>query len=96
MKLLICGSRNVVRGMRGYVHKVVKRAKERGDLEIIVGDAHGVDKMVIEACDQLGVPVTVYGAYGKFRNETDTGENIAAIGNYAERDEIKISACGDC
>ena len=96
MKLLICGNRNVFSGMRRYVNKVVRRVRERGDVHVLVGDAKGVDKMVIEACDQLCGSVTVYGAYGKFRKKTKTGMNIAIEGNYIERDEIMISQSEMC
>jgi len=82
--------------MLGYVNKLLRRAKQRGDIEIIVGDAFGIDRHVIETCDRLGVPVTVYGAYGKFRNRSKTGKNIALQANYTDRDEHMIAECDMC
>ena len=45
--------------MLELVDQIVLDAKADGD-EIIVGDADGVDARVIEQCDLLRVPVTVY------------------------------------
>lgn len=93
--LLITGSRNASSAMLDYAHKVVARAKEKG-WKIIVGDADGVDDTMIQACDDLGVPVTVFGAYRKMRRKTRTGENSALPGSYPTRDRHMATLCTYC
>jgi len=93
--LLITGSRNASSAMLDYARKVVARAKEKG-WKIIVGDADGVDDTVIQACDDLGVPVTVFGAYRKMRSKMRTGENIALPGSYPTRDRHMAILCTCC
>ncbi len=95
MKLLITGSRKATPEMLAYALKAVARAKERG-WQVVVGDAAGVDASVIDACDELGVPVEVHGAYGRIRNRTKTGKNIVQKCNYAARDRIMAEACEAC
>ena len=62
MKLLICGSRHATKGMKATAWAAVRRAKELG-WEIIVGDAPGVDRAVIEACIEYDVPCHAYGIH---------------------------------
>ena len=93
--LLITGSRAASPEMLDYARSVVTRAKEKR-WKIIVGDADGVDGTVIQACDDLGVPVTVYGAYNKMRRRTRTGENAAIPGSYPARDRHMATLCTCC
>ncbi|KKM19646.1 hypothetical protein LCGC14_1653530 [marine sediment metagenome] len=72
--LLITGSRYANFNLLLIANDVVRGAKKKG-WSIIVGDASGIDKAVIDMCDELGVDVTVYGAYGRIRNATKTGVN---------------------
>lgn len=95
MKLLITGSRKATSEMLAYALKAVSRAKELG-WQMIVGDAPGVDASVIDACDELGVPVEVHGAYSAIRNCTKTGKNIVHECNYTVRDQIMAEACDAC
>ena len=95
MKLLITGSRDATPGMIEYTKKVVDRANKLGWF-IIVGDAPGIDWMVIVHCDLLGVPVEVHGAYNKMRNSTSTGKNSTHDCSYPLRDLIMADLCDRC
>lgn len=95
MRLLITGSRDASDQMLGYATKAVQRAKDLG-WTIVVGDAPGVDTAVINACDRMGVPVEVHGAYGRIRNGTQTGTNTAHEGPYRDRDRIMVELCDAC
>lgn len=83
MKILITGSRDASKRLLDMAAEFVKRFP---DAEYIVGDAPGIDSIVIKTCDEIGAQVTVFGAYGKLRNTTRTGKNIALQGTYPERD----------
>lgn len=48
--VLICGSREASPEMLALVRPLVKRLAKRGDVEIVVGDAGGVDERVVMAC----------------------------------------------
>jgi hypothetical protein len=93
--LLITGSRSASPEMLDYARRVVARTKEKA-WKIIVGDADGIDGAVIQACDDLGVPVTVYGAYTKMRRRTRSGENVALPGSYPARDRHMATLCTCC
>ena len=95
MKLLITGSREASQRLLHLAYKAVERCKKLG-WEIIVGDAPGIDSAVIRACDDLGVPVEVHGAYNKIRNATKTGENVTHNTSYPGRDRIMASKCDQC
>jgi len=94
-KILITGSRQAGQSMISYARKCVERAKEIG-ASIVVGDAPGIDAAVIKACDEMNVPVIVYGAYGKLRNKSKTGTNLSHSGNYSERDRVMVELCDTC
>jgi len=73
----------------------VERAKALG-WEVVVGDASGIDAKVIETCDGLDVPVTVYGGYNKMRNFTKFGKNIRLDQTYIQRDAYMAGECDKC
>ena len=52
--LLITGSRCVSQRELAYARRVVERAKQAG-YSIIVGDAVGVDNVVMRECDKLSI-----------------------------------------
>jgi len=86
--VFISGSRAINLEAFGFMSKlreVIVALKDYG-CKVVVGDAPGVDAAVIKMCDEVGVPVVVYGAYGKLRNKTMTGQNITISGGYTERD----------
>ena len=94
-KLLITGSRECDQVMIEYTIKLVTRA-DTLDWEIIVGDAPGVDKIVIRAADLLGVTIEVVGAYKKIRNATRFGLNTSLDMSYPERDVYMAERCDWC
>jgi len=94
-RLLISGSRKATPAMLTYARRTVALAKEKG-WAIIVGDADGVDAAVIDACDDLGVPVEVHGAKGEMRRQSKTGTNIPHDVGYLARDEIMAGLCTAC
>ena len=95
MKMLITGSRNTTPDMLEHVQAIMLVFAQHG-VSIIVGDAPGIDKAVIDACDRLGIPVEVHGAYGKIRNATKTGTNVTHPVSYSERDELMAARCDEC
>jgi predicted Rossmann fold nucleotide-binding protein DprA/Smf involved in DNA uptake len=93
--VLITGSRQTTPNMLAAARKVVEIAKNQG-WTIIVGDAPGVDAEVIQACDVLGVPVEMHGAYNELRFRTHTGKNHWHPGPYSDRDRIMVELCDRC
>lgn len=93
-KRLITGSReicdDVIRYLCGYVS-----GTEDG-VEIVVGDASGVDAAVITTCDVSKIPVQVHGAFNKLRHRTAYGKNIHHDAGYLERDKIMAELCDEC
>ena len=59
--LLISGSRRINRAGLAYAEKCVRRAKERGDMYVVVGDAKGIDSHVIAICNAIGLDYFCYG-----------------------------------
>jgi len=95
MLILITGSREIsARGLQ-YAKAVVQRAKERGH-DIIVGDAPGVDAVVMNECHRLSVTCTVVGAFNKLRRRTPTSITVTIDGNYTERDRYMAQRCDAC
>jgi hypothetical protein len=88
MKILICGSREASSRLLKIAGEFVQLYHEH---EFICGDAEGVDAAVIQACDALGVPITVYGANNQLRHQTQTGRNIALGGSYRMRDAWMVA-----
>ena len=94
-KLLITGSRDASDRMLAYARSLVGRAKELG-WSVVVGDAAGIDAVVIAEADRMGVPVEVHGGYSKIRNVTTTGSNVKHDAGYPERDKIMAGICDMC
>ena len=88
MKILICGSREASPRLLSIAHDFVALYRQH---EFICGDADGVDAAVIQACDALGVTLTVYGANHTLRHKTQTGRNIALGGTYRMRDAWMVA-----
>jgi len=103
LQVLITGSREATKPMLEKACEVVKWAKSEGH-SVIVGDALGVDRIVRMWCIAKKVPVTVYGAYGKIRDEdlgrkpdgSQTEQRIITHGTYPERDCVMAEACDIC
>lgn len=93
MKLLISGSRDASVKMLEMAWSAVHEMYLHGN-EIVVGDAQGIDRRVIEACLEIGVPFTAYGVseYGRFPDLVEDNY-VRVITNshpkraYLERDE---------
>jgi len=94
MKLVITGSRAISAAGVEFARAAVARAKTLG-WEIIVGDAPGVDAVVIAEANKLGVKVTVFGANYKMRHRTKAGINWMGGLSYAKRDK-HMARLGDC
>ena len=90
--LLICGSRKATPAMLDFSRKLVYRA-QANDWSIIVGDADGVDRAVINACLEFHVPHIVCGAYGKIRNSSPLAEVVKLRGDYLARDRYMAERC---
>ena len=95
MKLLITGSRDANNRMLQYARRLVNRAKELG-WSIVVGDASGIDAVVIAEADRIGVKIEVHSGKGFLRHKSSTGENIVHQCSYPERDRIMAGICDMC
>ncbi len=95
--ILVTGSRQASGRMLAQARRLVERARQSANqVTFLVGDAPGVDAAVIQACDELGVPVVVYGANCTFRHYTRTGRNLPVGGSYITRDRVMAEACDEC
>lgn len=63
------------------------------ELEVVVGDAEGIDEVIIDTCDDFFIPLTVYGGYGKMKHKTKTGKNVPTNLDYLGRDRLMASIC---
>lgn len=93
--LLITGSRQASPAMLEYARRVVLRAAQL-EWGIVVGDAEGIDAVVMEECHRQGVRHIIYGAYGRLRRKTASGSLNAISGTYPERDELMAQLCDCC
>lgn len=69
-KILICGSRDATPDMLAFVRKLLLRFKRREQqgsepVEIVVGDAGGIDERVVMQCLALDIWFDLYSAVGK-------------------------------
>ena len=94
-RLLITGSRHISKAGRIYARRAVQRAHELG-YEIIVGDALGVDAVVMLECDRLGVTCTVVGAYNRLRRRTPSCKVVQYPSSYIQRDQYMAEQCDLC
>ena len=92
--LLISGSRDATEAMLAYAERAVARAKNVG-YQIIVGDAKGVDQMVIWSCEAWEVALTIQGARGVIRANYEPCALIKTIAlptkSYRVRDQDMIN-----
>ncbi len=96
-RVLVTGSRDATPAMLARARQLVACArKSENHITFLVGDAPGVDAAIIQACDELGLPVEVYGANCTFRHYTRTGRNIPVGGSYVTRDRVMAEACDEC
>lgn len=93
MKILVTGSREASQGLIDSLLNWLENYKNKTDVEIIVGDAEGIDESTIIFCDNNNIPITVYGAYNKVRHKTKTGKNIPTNLTYPQRDELMAKLC---
>lgn len=90
---MITGSRDATEAMIRVAKAAVARAKEAG-FEIIVGDADGIDAVVIAEADRIGAEFLVYGANNKLRHcSKDDIHNTKLAVNYMGRDDCMIDMC---
>lgn len=59
-KLMICGSRHTTPAMLNETVRIIKELVGRSKVEILVGDADGVDKLVVQGCINYSMPFKVY------------------------------------
>jgi hypothetical protein len=94
--ILITGSRDATPAMLAKAWDVVRWCDAMGH-SVIVGDASGVDAVVREACSQLQVKITVYGAYGKIRGPDYPTEHYCTMQcDYLARDREMAKDCDVC
>jgi hypothetical protein len=94
--VLVTGSRAASPAIVAKAVEVERWCQADGH-RVVVGDAPGVDAAVRLACAELGVPVRVYGAYGKVRQAglNPDGE-VALEGDYRARDRYMARQCSLC
>ena len=95
MLLLISGSRNSSASALAYARKAVQRAHELG-YSVIVGDALGIDDVVMSECHRLGIPCTIVGAYRRLRRRTPYCIPETVSGGYLVRDRYMAEQCDIC
>lgn len=94
MNVLFTGSRDANAAMLRVVDDTLYLM--RHDLDtVIVGDAGGIDKKVMECCDQYCITYEIHGAYGKMRNTGVYGKRVVHSCGYLERDRIMARLCGE-
>ncbi len=97
IKILVSGSRDADPEMYGQADALIQvLLKKAGEFEIIVGDASGIDKHIMDSCNELGIVHHVFGAYGKMRNVTKTSINHVTYGTYLQRDRWMAGLCDRC
>jgi len=94
MLLLITGSRIISAAGKRYARCVVQRAKAR-HYTIIVGDACGIDEVVMQECHRLNTPCIVVGA-GRIRRRTPSCQTRVVQGSYTARDRYMVKQCDLC
>lgn len=87
MKILITGSRAASGRLLMIAQQFVMSRKND---EFIVGDADGVDNIVILSCDAQETLVTVFGGYKKMRHSTRFGKNVPLNMDYLGRDRYMV------
>lgn len=87
-RLLITGSRLASAEMLRYAQRLVDYANER-EWSIVVGDAEGVDAMVIDECLTTGIDYTVYGITPEPRNGPNM-HYVRVSGNFLTRDRTMV------
>lgn len=95
MLLLATGSRYITAAGKRYARRVVQRVRELGG-SVIVGDAQGIDEVVMHECDKLGVRCTVVGAYNRLRRRTRSCKAVTVPGSYTQRDRYMAEQCDLC
>jgi hypothetical protein len=96
MKVLMTGSRQATPAMLAKVEDVVLWVKRQG-YALVVGDAPGVDAHARMCADALGVPTTVFGAYGRLRGRRRAHEAVILIPeDYRVRDRLMAQRCDLC
>ena len=95
-KVLMTGSRQATPAMLAKVEDVVLWVKRQG-YALLVGDAPGVDAHARVCADALGVPTTVFGAYGRLRGRRRAHEAVMLIPeDYRVRDRLMAQRCDLC
>ena len=87
MNYLISGSRSLTNVP--YIVALVQRIHTLGGV-VLVGDADGVDSMVIDVSAELGVPCVVHHIGARPRNWNTAHGIVACPGNYIARDECMV------
>jgi hypothetical protein len=96
MKVLMTGSRQATPAMLAKVEDVVLWVKRQG-YALLVGDAPGVNAHARVCADALGVPTTVFGAYGRLRGRRRAHEAVIVIPEDDRvRDRLMAQRCDLC
>lgn len=88
MNILISGSRSLTNEMN-YALALVGRCKELG-ATVLVGDAAGIDNLVLRACHQLSVPCIIHHIARSPRHLSSSAQTIRVDGSYTHRDEYMV------
>jgi predicted Rossmann-fold nucleotide-binding protein len=96
MRVLMTGSRLASPPILAKVEEVVQWVKRQGHT-LVVGDAPGVDAHARLCAAALGMPTTVYGAYGKLRGRQRANEQVVVVPeDYMVRDRLMAQRCDLC
>ena len=89
-RLLITGSRHATPAMLRVACQAVQRAHELG-FAIVVGDAPGIDAVVVAECNRLRVQYACVCVAGKGRNAEARLVVNAPVASYTERDRWMVT-----
>jgi hypothetical protein len=105
-RLLIAGSRQASADMLQIARQAVARAKANGWLVLVGDNSRGVDAAVIDACDEMGVNVMVFGvtahprkgsqclgSYWRVDTKFEADEGYVPGQAYTERDRYMVDLC---
>lgn len=96
IRRLMCGSRGASKYLIGLAVELAGKYVNQGDY-IIVGDAEGIDRAIIKACNNVKYKlIEVHGAKGYLKCKSLYGKNFTHKCSYPARDGIMSGRADTC
>ncbi len=93
-RLLIAGSRDASPDMLQIARQAVMRARANGWMVLVGDNPRGIDAAVIDACDEIGVNVIVFGVSAHPRKGSQRLGSYWRVDTAAAQDDEYVSAKG--